>query len=63
MVLQAQHLRAEHIGEAGAEHAAEGLQLFRQAADPEVHILQPAQGAAGVDAGGFKEVLGVEVSG
>ena len=59
VVLQAQHLRAEHIGEAGAEHAAEGLQLLRQAADPEVHILQPSQGAAGVDAGGVEEVLGV----
>ena len=63
VVLQAQHLRAEHVGEGGAEHAAEGLQLLRQAADPEVHILQPAQGAAGVDAGGVEEVLGVEVSG
>ena len=59
MVLQAQHLRAEHIGEGGSEHAAEGLQLLRQAADPEVHILQPSQGAAGIEAGGVEEVLSV----
>ena len=63
VVLQMQHLCAEHVGEAGAEHAAEGLQLFCQASDPEVHVLQAPEGAAGVDAGGVEEVLGIEVAG
>ena len=63
VVLLTQHLRAEHIGKAGAEHAAEGLQLLRQAAEPEVQMFQPPQGAAGVNARGVEEVLGVGVAG
>ena len=63
VVLQLQQLGAEHIGKAGAQHAAEGLEFLRQPAEPEVHIFEATEGATGVDPGGVEEVLGIQVAG
>ena len=63
VVLQLQHLCAEYIGKAGAQHAAEGLEFFGQSAEPEVHIFEATEGATGVDPGGVEEVLGIQVAG
>ena len=63
VVLQLQHLCAEHIGKAGAQHAAEGLQFLRQTTEPEVHIFQATEGTTCVDPGRIEEVLGIQVSG
>ena len=54
-VLQLFELDFEHEIEGRAEHAAERHDLFGQAADPEVDVLEAAQRAAGVDAGGVEE--------
>ena len=62
MVLQLQHLGAKHIGKGGAQHAAKGLEFLRQAADPEVDILQTPQGTSGIDSCCIQEVLGVEIA-
>ena len=63
VVLQLQQLGAEHIGKAGAQHAAEGLEFLRQPAEPEVHIFEATEGATGVDPGGVEEGLGIQVAG
>ena len=63
MVLQLQHLGAEHVGKAGAQHSAEGLEFFGQTAQPEIHIFQATEGSAGVDPGGVEEILGIQVPG
>ena len=62
VVLQMQHLRAEDVGKAGAEHAAKGLELLRQASNPEIHILQASEGPTGIDAGGIEEILGIQIA-
>ena len=62
VILQPQHLRAEHVGKAGSQHAAERLQFLRQAAEPEVHIFQASEGTTGIDPGCIKEVLGIQVA-
>jgi hypothetical protein len=45
-VLQAFHLLLEHEVEGRAEHAAEGQNLFREAADPQVDVVQARGGDA-----------------
>ena len=54
--LQLLHLHFEHEVEGRAEHAAERHGLFGQAADPEIDVVQAAERAAGIGAGGVEEV-------
>ena len=55
-VLQALHLRFEDEVEGRAEHAAERHDLFGKAADPQIDVVEAAERAAGVGAGGVEEV-------
>ena len=61
-VLQLFELDFEHEVEGRAQHAAERHDLFGQAADPEVDIVEAAQRAVGVGARGVEEgqAVGVE---
>ena len=61
--LQLLHLDFEDEVEGRAEHAAEGHDLFGQAADPEIDVVEAAERAAGIGAGGVEEVLGVGLDG
>ena len=54
-VLQLFELDFEHEIEGRAQHAAERHDLFGEAADPEIDVVEAAQRAAGVDAGGVEE--------
>ena len=54
-VLELFELHFEHEVEGRAQHAAERHDLFRQAADPEIDVVEAAQRAAGVGAGGVEE--------
>ena len=57
-VLQLLHLHFEDEVEGRAQHAAERHDLFGQAADPEIDIVEAAEAAspAGIGAGGVEEV-------
>ena len=57
-VLQLLHLHFEDEVEGRAQHAAERHDLFGKAADPEIDVVEAAQRAAGVGAGGVEEVDG-----
>ena len=54
--LQLLHLHFEDEVEGRAQHAAERHDLFGQAADPEIDVVEAAERAAGVGAGGVEEV-------
>ena len=63
-VLKLFELDFEHEIEGRAQHAAERHDLFGEAADPEIDVVEAAQRAAGVDAGGVEEgePVGVEAA-
>ncbi|GJE17085.1 hypothetical protein AIGOOFII_1797 [Methylobacterium marchantiae] len=54
-VLEMLHLVFEDEIEGRAQHPAEFVQLFGQAADPEIDRVEAAQAAAGIGAGGVQE--------
>ena len=58
-VLQLLHLDFEDEVEGRAEHAAERHDLFGQAADPEIDVVEAAERAAGIGAGAVEEGDGV----
>ena len=62
-VLELFELDFEHEVEGRAQHAAERHDLFGEAADPEVDVVEAAQRAAGVDAGGVEEGHAVGIEG
>ena len=62
MVLEPLHLGAEHIRERGAEHAAEGHQLFSQTTDPEIDGFHPSEGWSGIGARRRKEGRGIRLT-
>ena len=63
-VLQLLQLDLEDEVEGRAQHAAERHDLFGEAADPEIDVVEAAQRAAGVDAGGVEEgqAVGIEAA-
>ena len=62
-VLELLELNFKHEVEGRAQHAAERHDLFGQTADPEVDIVEAAERAAGVGAGGVEEGEAVGVEG
>ena len=58
-VLQLLHLLLEDEVEGRAQHAAERHGLLGEAADPEIDVVEAAERAAGVGAGGVEEVEAV----
>ncbi len=57
-VLQILQLRLEYSGKGRAEHAAERQDGFREAADPEIHVVEATE-VGSIGAGSVEEVLDV----
>ena len=60
-VLQLFHLHFEDEVEGRAQHAAEGHDLFGEAADPKINVLEPAERPAGVDSGRIEKRQSIRV--